>query len=129
MWITLVTGREDMDRVFEVGHGWGGRRRNEAVGGAGGISRRGWGILRHIQPEPRVFYVGDGKSGRFVSGARMNNRPPLRFSVAFSTLPPASQQSPVPLPPSLAERDSVLHPLSRSPKLTCRPPNLPIRRR
>ena len=76
MGVTLVTRREDVERVFDVGHGWGGGRRNESVGGAGGIYRRGWGILRHIEPEPRVFYVGDGNPGRFgFKRANWTNEP------------------------------------------------------
>jgi len=71
--------------------GRGGR--DDEVGGAGGLSRRGWGIWGHIQPEPRVFYVCDGKAvdcWAQARGGQMNRRGSV-FHRHPPLLPPASQ--------------------------------------
>ena len=58
--VTLVTRREDVERVLDVGHGWGGGREDGEDGGTGGrmlYTFSGGGDRCTYQAEPRVFYV------------------------------------------------------------------------
>jgi hypothetical protein len=92
--------------------GGGMKRYDEREGYIGGD-----GESRDIEPEPRVFYVGDGNPGRFgFRRARMGKRTGSPSVSHPTSLPPASQLFPVHLLPLLFSKDTIRCPLSLPPK-------------